>query len=315
MQQSQHLPAPGTLGAVQARLAGLRTGPSSIFGPLEVVALLGADLGTPPVLGTDALKSGGIVVNEVSDGGVVAELRARNSSADAVLFLLGDELLGGKQHRVVNTHVLIRPGADFVLSVSCIEGGRWSRTDPGRTGFLCRKAPLSVHSDLRTHLARQTRASLRRTGRARSDQGDVWQEVDRFSSSRGVRSRTSALSDALDDPGSSELSIEAAPEQVGFVAWAGGRLVGLELFGSSRVLRGSLQRLLRSAASSSWRSRGAAASRDVATGELLASLRNLDWRSFEGVGDGVELRATVEGAEVVSLVNEDALVALSVLAA
>jgi hypothetical protein len=53
----------------------------------------------------------------------------------------------------------------------------------------------------------------------------------------------------------------------------------------------------------------------MATSELLASLRSLDWRSFEGVGDGVELRATVDGAEVVSLVNEGAVVALSVLAA
>ena len=315
MQQNQLPLDPTTVGAVEARLAGVRPGPSSMFGALEVVALLGPDLGPQPVLGTDALNSGEVVVEEVSEGGVVAELRARNSSKSSVLFLLGDELLGGKQHRVVNTHVLIRADRAIVLEVSCIEGGRWSRSGPESRGFHSRKDPLSVHGDLRSHLARQTRSSLASMGRSRSSQGDVWREVDRFSSSRGVRSRTSALSDALDDPGSSGLTVEAAPDQVGFAAWAGDRLVGLELFGSSKVLQASLQRLLRSAASSSRRSGRAVESCGEATTELLASLRSVAWRSFEGVGDGVELRTTIDRAEVVSLVHEDALVALSVLAA
>ena len=310
-------PIHGTaLAAINARLAGLASGPPRSVGPLTVMPLIGPDIGSAPVLGTDALKSGDVVVEEVDVGGIVAELRARNSGKNAALFLLGDELLGGKQHRVVNTHVLIRGGHEVLIPVSCIEAGRWGGVDRSRRGaFLCRREALSVHGDLRGHLARQTHSSLRERGRARSDQGEVWREVDRYSSKRGVRSRTSALSDALADIDSNEGDVTCESGQVGFVAWAGDRLVSLELFGSSETLRGSLQRLVRSAASSSGRFRDREGGSERATGALLARLQEIDWRPFDGVSDGVELRGTLDEAEVVSLVAEDALVALSVLAA
>jgi len=221
--------------AIGARLAELRPGSTTAIGHLNIVALLGPDQGPAPVLGTDAILSGDLVVEELDHGGSVPELRARNRSDKDVLLLLGDELLGGKQHRVVNTNILVVGGKEMIIPVSCIEAGRWGRPrrrrpadldasdlDPRvpKGAFLCRRTPLSVHGDLRTSLARQTRTSLSSGRRARSDQRAVWREVDRYSSTWGGRSPTSALAEALDDLDPAAFDVEPVDGQVGFAAWA-----------------------------------------------------------------------------------------------
>ena len=44
-----------------------------------------------------------------------------------VLIPEGDELVGAKQNRTVNSTALIAADSELVLSVSCVERGRWSR--------------------------------------------------------------------------------------------------------------------------------------------------------------------------------------------
>jgi len=182
----------------------------------------------------------------------------------------------------------------------------------------CRRDPLAVNSSLRSKLASQTRASLRRSGVATSDQREVWREVERFSTTRGVRSRTSALSKALDELEGRELDLQVADSQVGFAAWLGGRLIGLELFGSAGLLRGAQRRLLLSALAEARHGEEAdAPAREVgvATADVLELLGGLAWQEHEGVGEGRELRAVSGKHEVVALVAEAGPMTLSVLAA
>lgn len=315
MQPTTPRPDPSAAAAINARLVGLSLSRPQSFGALTILPVIGSDIGDPPVLGTDALRGGHVVVEELDGAGVVAELLARNTGADAALFLLGDELLGGKQHRVVNTHFLIRPGSERRVPVSCIEAGRWHFAEHGRRGaFLCRREALSVHGSLRSGLARQTRSSLEDRGRATSDQGEVWREVDRFSSSRGVRSRTSALSEALDGLGEDQVEPELVAGQIGFAAWHGNRLVSIELFGSSKVLAAARSRLLRSAAASVGRPDRGRKDAAQATQELLARIGSADWMTCPGVSDGVEARAALGEVEIVVIIAQDGLVALSALA-
>ena len=175
-----------------------------------------------------------------------------------------------------------------------------------------------MNSSLRSKLASQTRASLRRTGVPSSDQREVWDEVERFSTTRGVRSRTSALSKALDELEGRELDLQVADSQVGFAAWLGGRLIGLELFGSAGLLRGAQRRLLLSALAEARHGEEAdAPAREVgvATADVLELLGGLAWQEHEGVGEGRELRAVSGKHEVVALVAEAGPMTLSVLAA
>lgn len=74
----------------------------------------------------DALHAGTLRVEEMNEAGSVPELHIVNEGTLQVLILEGDELIGAKQNRVVNSSVLIATNSELVLPVSCVERGRWS---------------------------------------------------------------------------------------------------------------------------------------------------------------------------------------------
>ena len=49
-------------------------------------------------------------ITEVSDGGSVPELAFENASAEKILLVDGDELVGARQNRVVNISILVGEG-------------------------------------------------------------------------------------------------------------------------------------------------------------------------------------------------------------
>ncbi|MDP9437654.1 MAG: hypothetical protein M3P49_02760, partial [Actinomycetota bacterium] len=77
-----------------------------------------------------ALEGGSLRVEEIGESGSVPELRVVNGGCTAVLILEGDELIGAKQNRVVNSSVLVAASSELVLPVSCVERGRWSYRSP-----------------------------------------------------------------------------------------------------------------------------------------------------------------------------------------
>ena len=67
--------------------------------------------GYPTTLDYMTLEGGHIEVTEVSEGGTVPELKVVNKSPRMVLILDGEELVGAKQNRIVNTTILIQAKA------------------------------------------------------------------------------------------------------------------------------------------------------------------------------------------------------------
>jgi hypothetical protein len=150
-------------------------------GPSEEEALILLD---------EALEEGMLCVEELGEGGSVPELRVVNAGARPVLLLEGDELVGAKQNRVVNSSVLVAAGSELMLPVSCVERGRWSRSPRAFTG-----SAGSPHPSLRRIKARSVHESLQRHRGHTSDQSAVWQEVDRVAALHNAPSPTSALQD------------------------------------------------------------------------------------------------------------------------
>ena len=73
----------------------------------------------------EALESGQVSVEEVDGDGDVPYLRVTNSGDTRVFFMEGEELVGGKQNRAVNTSVLAGANSSLRIPVSCVEEHRW----------------------------------------------------------------------------------------------------------------------------------------------------------------------------------------------
>ena len=104
----------------------IRIGQPIGFGPLTVYPLFCE--GNRPVeylLSDEAMEAGTVTVGEASQEGSVPELSVENKSAQRVLFLEGEQLVGAKQNRILNTSVLVPALARLTLPVSCVEAGRW----------------------------------------------------------------------------------------------------------------------------------------------------------------------------------------------
>ena len=108
-------------------------------------------------------------------------------------------------------------------------------------------------SSMRSMKSARVSASLKRDRGYDADQSTVWTEVAAYSQSRGVYSRTAALSDALfADEGHVDGYVEGIAVQdgqVGLAAYVDGRFLGLDLLARPEVYASAHKRLLRCYAS------------------------------------------------------------------
>ena len=119
-------------------LATILTGEPVTHGALAVIPLLAPNLDDPDWLTLEDLISPsppwgeGRVrgedrarVTEVSEAGSVPFLTVANGADRPLLLLDGEELIGAKQNRILNTTVLVAARTEATIPVSCVEQGRW----------------------------------------------------------------------------------------------------------------------------------------------------------------------------------------------
>ena len=75
-------------------------------------------------LSDEAINKGHITVEELSEAGSVPDLAVENTGELRVLFLEGEELVGAKQNRILNTSVLVAAHTKSKIPMSCVEAGR-----------------------------------------------------------------------------------------------------------------------------------------------------------------------------------------------
>ena len=212
---------------------------------LEIIPLFGPPSGPEVTTLTEALVDGSVEVNEVSDSGSVPRIRVFNKGARLLLILDGEEVIGAKQNRILNTSVLIGPKSEVHVPVSCIEHGRWRRNS-NQFSSKERVMPASLRK------AKSSRVSYCLDAGAGydADQDAVWDDVKQYNRSKGVRSPTGALSDALDhDDDRVEAFVKALrPQegQIGLVAYVGCHLAGADLFANPQNYRAAHDRIIRS---------------------------------------------------------------------
>jgi hypothetical protein len=214
---------------------------------LTLLPVSGTSPGPDYVTAAQGFAQGTVSVGELG-GGQVPQLVVRNVGDLPVLLLDGEHLQGARQDRVLNVSVLAAARHDTVIPVSCVERGRWGYED-GMAGFA--PAQDLAYAELRAMKARQVSLSQRLGVGPRTDQGALWDDVERKRAQIGGRvSRTAAMRDAYDDRRDDleriRLAFQApASGQTGVLAIAGGRVLALDLFDRPATLASVWDRLVR----------------------------------------------------------------------
>lgn len=248
-------------------------------------------------LSDEVIGAGVVAVEEVSEAGSVPDLLVENKGEVRVLFLEGEELVGAKQNRVLNTSVLIAAHSKMRIPVSCVEQGRW--------GYRSRKFGSSgshSSSKLRYFLKSSVSKSLLARRGHRSDQGKVWQEVARQQSALGTSSRTSAMADTFraygEDVAEFRERLQYLDGACGLAVAIGKRVVAVDLFDKATTCRKVWQRLLSGCVLDALEANAEAGQVEPDQAEptdverLLATASAMPWHKADSVGEGEEYRAS-----------------------
>jgi hypothetical protein len=174
---------------IREYLEQAKVGRKQVYKNMAVYPLLSDySLSLDYILLDEALGSGVIEVTEVNDHGAVPDLKVHNKSPKMVLILDGEELVGAKQNRIVNTTILIAANATVVIPVSCVEQGRWSYNTPR---FYSEERIMP--SRMRAMKAEQVQNSIRLRGEYQADQSAIWADISERAARRDAKSASMAM--------------------------------------------------------------------------------------------------------------------------
>jgi hypothetical protein len=162
-----------------------------------------------------------------------------------LLMLDGEELVGAKQNRIINTTILIAANSTTTIPVSCVEQGRWSYR--GNT-FHSEERVMSHR--LRNMKAEHVNISKKLHNSFCSDQGAIWDEISAKAARMKAASPTMAMADIYEKerPSIQEYvkQFSVQENQVGAVFLINGTIVGLDSFGKQATFSKVFKKLIES---------------------------------------------------------------------
>lgn len=305
------------MNPVESMLKKMTVGEGIDVGPLILFPLLYENGGDGDGLGylllDEAIESKQIEITEVDKSGSVPELKVVNSGDIPVLMIEGEQLIGAKQNRTLNSSIFVRANSEVIIPVSCTEAGRWSSTSS-----RFRASRHYSHPRLRRMKAKSVRENLERGMGRRSDQRAVWNEVDRVSAHLQTHSPTRDYERAHDEAEkrmSEELQNVELPENaIGVVVTVGNRIEVMDAFGNSATLQKLLPKLM----SGYWLAGMVAEEQDGGTAEtvdltaLLRQIHTAPEDEFPTPGNGRELKVVGPKVEGMALTSGDTVLHMAV---
>ena len=264
------------------------------------------------VLAQEAMEAGELVVEEVDASGSVPELLVTSTSEKMILLVDGEELVGAKQNRILNTSILLPAGAKTKIPVSCVEQGRWHH--------MSRQFRSGSHTPagLRARKSRDVTRNLVAAGKADSDQGTVWDCVEESVTLYQAAAPTMAMSDVVEQRKESfEAYVKALPyppKARGVVVAIEGKLAAVDLFDNAQTLEKLWDRLVTGyAMDAAWRPKGKSGSFSKKAAQvLLEHVGEIDCQPCPTVGVGEDWRFEAEDVLGQALVANRTSIHLSV---
>ncbi|MGC4045110.1 MAG: hypothetical protein QM758_15065 [Armatimonas sp.] len=276
---------------LEKTLCGLEIGEPITFGGMTVFPLKGSNPPREYVTLDEAMRDRLVEITELGSGGSVPELRLVNNGDRPIFLLDGEEVIGAQQNRVLNLSVLAPARSTQVIPVSCVEQGRWQ---VGQSQF---QGGTQVHfASGRARKMQRVSENMENGQGHRSDQSEVWSDIQGLFARLGGSSNTQAMADAfaenLEEIERYVSAFRRVPGQTGLVVALNGRIHGMDLFDSAETLRYLLPKIVRSWALEAIAS-GTKESRPVATGSLdkfLTQVKEANVSRQTAVGMGEDLR-------------------------
>lgn len=178
------------------------------------------------------LDLGLVEITEINEGGDVGQVKVINNAVTPLLLLDGEEIIGSKQNRIVNSTIIIPAKSEKNIPVSCTEAGRWN--------YNSNKFHYSNHmasSRVRRDKLSSVSESLRNSNTFRSNQMEVWKNIEMIEDDLNLINDTSALHDSYNKKSSDIQDYKNAfkihEKQNGLIVYINGRLVGFEIIYNS----------------------------------------------------------------------------------
>lgn len=179
------------------------------------------------------LNMGLVEITEVNKNGNVGEVKVINNAVTPLLILDGEEIIGSKQNRIVNTTIIIPAKSEKIIPVSCTEQGRWN--------YETTKFHYSNHmatSKVRRDKLYSVSQSLKNSKTFHSNQSKVWENIAETEYNLETSSKTSALHDSYTEKSSTIDNYKKAftihEKQNGIIVYINGELVGFEMIYNSQ---------------------------------------------------------------------------------
>ncbi|MGD2096094.1 MAG: hypothetical protein PVG35_00845 [Desulfobacterales bacterium] len=300
-------------------IGSLKLGRKQSYKNLTVFALLSDYAAHADYLTLDEALAGDLIdVVEKDEHGTVPELKVINKSDRMVLILDGEELVGAKQNRIVNTTILIAGNTTVVIPVSCVKQGRWSYKS---AKFSSEKRLMS--SKLRARKAGQIRYSLENLGTFQSDQAEIWNDVEELAFDLEAASPSMAMSEVYRKQAPSiekyAKHFELTESQVGAVFMINGKVAGMDCFGKSETFSKVFEKLVESYALDAIDSAGkerekAKKGTKSAAGKFVEASAGCRVENHQSVGLGMDCRLDSNDSTGFALAHDKQVLHMSLFA-
>ena len=179
----------------------------------------------------------------INDTGQVNEVDIDFGGGGGLFVLDGEEIVGALQNRVFNTSMVATNPVRKRVPVTCVEQNRWS----GDRIFS--HSDVVAYPSLRSILASSVTQSVKKSRSFKADQQAVWKSVKSTLKSFQVRSMTSSMHDVfstLKDEIERFIEDVEFPENTrGFIAVAGNKILGMDVFAGPGLFKKLQEKLLR----------------------------------------------------------------------
>ena len=187
------------------------------------------------------LKKGlelGLVNVKECDTSQVNTIIVKNNAITPLILIDGEEIVGSKQNRIINSTIIVAPKSTANIPVSCTERGRWHHTTPT---FKQSQYIANFNTRLKKENARRVSENY---------QNVIWDSIDELEIEQSFKSPTSAMSESYDslkkDHNEIIKQFHIEDGQTGVMVILDGEIKGFELLYNPEIYREYHEKILRS---------------------------------------------------------------------